>query len=117
MDAQPGPTIAKLIDPAAGPRPALPRFRVPAPARRSWLPHIFADEIVLCMNQARRPTLQEVDGIAAKIWNDFQTGRAKIGWRDIAPGSQCHRQMVAAARAALGDPGDMSRQLRPGASG
>jgi hypothetical protein len=86
---------------------------LPAPPRRSRLDPIFADEIVLCMNEARRPTPQEIDRIAARIWNDFQTGLARVGWRDVVPGSQRHRQMVAAARAALGDPANRNIERRP----
>jgi hypothetical protein len=42
--------------------------------------------------------------VAARIWRDIQYDGPKIPWGDIVPGCRRHRRMIAAARAALGDP-------------
>ena len=91
---------AALIPQAGSARPAFPQLLTPA--KRSRLAHIFAEEIVACMVEARPPALFEVDRVAAKIWHDIQADGAKTGWRDLAPGSEHRRRMIAAARAALG---------------
>ena len=113
MPAEARPTIATMIDRAGSPRSAFPQFRLLAPPKRSRLDDIFAEEIVLCMVEARRPGRHHVERVAARIWNDVQPGGAKIGWRDIVPGSPRHRRMIAAARAALGDPADAQMRPRP----
>jgi hypothetical protein len=96
-------TIARR-DEGGGPRQsAFPQLQLPPPPKRSWIDAIFAEEIVRCMIEAQRPTRDEVDRVAARIWSEIQDGGVRIAWRDLLPGSKFHRQMVAAARAALGD--------------
>lgn len=94
------PRLAALIPQVEVARPAFPQLLTPP--KRSRLAHIFAEEIVACMVEARPPALIEIDRVAAKIWNDVQAGRAKIGWHELAPGSRHRRRMIAAAGAALG---------------
>lgn len=74
-----------------------------APVRKSLVDTIFAEAIVLCMNEGRRPAGHEVQDVAARIWSDIQVSPRKIPWDDIVPGCGRHRRIVAAARAALGD--------------
>jgi len=85
--------------------PAVPlRFqpRLMPPARRSLVGNIFAEEIVACMIEARRPTSLEIQAVAARIWAEVQAGGPRIAWRDIVPGCRRYHRMIAAARAALG---------------
>ncbi len=77
--------------------------RLMPPARRSLVGNIFADEIVACMIEARRPTSLEIQRVAARIWSEVQAGRARIAWRDVMPGCRRYHRIIAAARAALGD--------------
>ena len=71
--------------------------------RRQPIDGIYAEAIVLCMNEGRRPAGHEVHVVAARVWSDIQVGSPKIPWDDIAPGCGRHRRIVAAALAALGD--------------
>jgi hypothetical protein len=56
------------------------------------------------MKEGRLPARHEVQAVAARIWSDIQTASPKVPWDDIVPGCGRHRRIVAAARAALGDP-------------
>ena len=89
--------------PADRPRPVRARRFLRAPARRRPIDRIFAEAIVICMNEGRLPAGHEVQAVAARIWSEIQIGPRKVPWDDILPGSARHRRMVAAARAALGD--------------
>lgn len=73
------------------------------PAHRQPIDRIFAQAIVLCMSEGRRPSGHEIGALAARIWSDIQPGPRKVPWDDVMPGSRQHRRIVAAARAALGD--------------
>lgn len=64
---------------------------------------LFAPAIVRCMNEGRLPYRHEIEAVAARIWNETQPGARAIPWGDVRPGSFRHRQVVAAAREALGD--------------
>ncbi len=87
--------------------------RLLPPARRSLVGNIFAEEIVVCMSDARRPTRREIQIVAAKIWADIQAGSARLAWRDIVPGCRRYQRMIAAARAALGDRQDEAGEGKP----
>jgi hypothetical protein len=65
----------------------------------------IADEIISCMRDARHPSAGEVQAVAARIWADIQIGGPSMRWSDLTPGCRQHRQMIAAARAALGASG------------
>jgi hypothetical protein len=84
-----------------------------ATGRRSLIGNIFADEIVACMAEARRPTPAEVQRVAARIWSEVQAGEPWIAWRKLVPGCGRYRRMIAAARAALGDRNDGRRGDKP----
>lgn len=64
---------------------------------------IFAPAIVKCMNEGRLPCRHEIEAVAARIWNETRLEPRAIPWGDVRPGSLRHRQVVAAAREALGD--------------
>ncbi|MEH6759175.1 MAG: hypothetical protein V7676_16950 [Parasphingorhabdus sp.] len=63
---------------------------------------IFHDALVDCMAHARPPTTEELETIAARIWNDVRGEKPLPPWRDVVPGSPIHSRMRCAARAALG---------------
>lgn len=86
---------------AVRPRP----FLLP-PVRRSPIDRIFAEAIVLCMNEGRRAANREAQAVAARIWSDIHIGSSKIPWDDIVPGCGRYRRGVSAAWAALGDMGN-----------
>lgn len=73
------------------------------PAGRSLVGDVFADEIIACMIEGRRPASVEIRAVAARIWAEVQIGGPRMAWRDVVPGCRRHHQMIAAARAALGD--------------
>ena len=103
MHAVRQPTASATVLLAGGPLPVRTRPFLLAPVQRQPIDRIFAEAIVLCMNEGRRPARHEVQAVAARIWNDIQVGSPKIPWDDIVPGCGRHRRIVAAARAALGD--------------
>ena len=100
MHAASASTTTSLVDRTI---PHKTRPLLLAPAKRKQIDRIFAEEIVLCMNKGRLPTSHEVQAVAARIWDDIQIGSPKIPWCEIVPGCHRYRQIVAAARAALGD--------------
>jgi hypothetical protein len=55
-----------------------------------------------CFAEQRRPTEDEVDSIASKIWRESHGSMTGQSWQDVARGSDAHRQMIHAAKAALG---------------
>ena len=101
MQAEAGSAIDTMVPRVDRSKPAFPQFRLLFSARRSRLAHIFPEEIVACMIEARRPASHEVEAVAAKIWDDIQIGLSGIPWRDVVRDSRRHRQMLAAARIAL----------------
>lgn len=90
--------------PADRSRPDRARPFLLAPPGRQPIDRVFAEAIVRCMNEGRLPAGHEVQSVAARIWSDVQVVSPKIPWADIVPGCGRHRRIVAAARAALGDP-------------
>ena len=74
----------------------------PIPAGRSRAGSIF-DDIVRCLVDGRRPAALEIERVAAGIWSEVQTGPNRLPWAELVSGSDCHRKMIRAARAALGD--------------
>lgn len=103
MHAEARSTIAPMSARTNRESSAFPQFQLLAPPKRSRVEHIFAEEIVVCMIEARHPAPHEVDVVAARIWNDIQAGGVKKCWCDVVSGSRRHRRMIAAARAALGE--------------
>ena len=61
--------------------------------------------IVACMNEARLPERQEVELVAARIWNETRNSKAPR-WAMLVPGSSDHRKIVRVAVAALGVRGE-----------
>lgn len=55
-----------------------------------------------CLSQQRQPTEDEIDLIAGEIWRSSHGCVTGQPWADVARGSDAHRQMINAARAALG---------------
>jgi hypothetical protein len=53
-------------------------------------------------SQQRRPTEEEIDLIAGEIWRSSHGCVTGQPWTDVPRGSDAHRQMINAARAALG---------------
>ena len=103
MHARPGSNVATAAARTAWPVDPFIPARLRPPTGRSRFGHIFAEAIVACMVEARRPDRQEIQAVAARIWAEVQTGRPRIGWCDLVPGCRPHRLMIAAARAALGE--------------
>lgn len=98
------PTILSATGPLADrSRPVQAQPFLLAPPERKPIDSIFAEAIVRCMNEGRRPAGHEVQTVAARIWSDVQIASPKVPWDDIVPGCGRYRRMVAAARAALGD--------------
>ena len=87
--------------------------RLMAPTRRSLVGNIFADEIIVCMIEARRPTGLEIQKVAARMWAESQAGGPSIAWRDVVPGCRRYHRMIAAARAALGDRKEGGSEPKP----
>jgi hypothetical protein len=88
--------------PTAASAPILLSDRPLATAHLQWIDRIFAPAIVRCMNEGRRPSNDEIDAVAARIWSDIQPGPRRIPWNHVMPGCGLHRRLVAVARAALG---------------
>lgn len=61
----------------------------------------FAEPIIACMVEERRPSQREIAAVAALIWRDCRRSDGPL-WHDIEPGSRLYKSMIAAARAALG---------------
>jgi len=57
------------------------------------------------MNEARLPERQEVELVAARIWNETRNSKAPR-WAMLVPGSSDHRKIVRVAVAALGVRGE-----------
>lgn len=55
-----------------------------------------------CLAGQRRPTDDEVNSVASKIWQDSHGSLTGQAWPDVAKGSDAHRQMINAAMMALG---------------
>ena len=55
-----------------------------------------------CLSQQRQPTEDEIDLIAGEIWRSSHGCVTGQPWADVARGSDAHRQMITAARAAFG---------------
>lgn len=113
MHAEQGSIAAAAPFRVHRPLPMVIQPRLMAPARRSLIGNIFADEIVACMVEARRPTAAEVQKVAARIWAEVQVGDPLISWRELVPGCGRYRRMIAAARAALGDRKQAGSELKP----
>ena len=64
---------------------------------------IFHTLFMECLSEQRRPTEQEIALIAGEIWASSHGCVTGQPWADVASGSDAHRQMINAARAALGD--------------
>ncbi|GFZ93904.1 hypothetical protein [Sphingobium fuliginis] len=69
----------------------------------------FHKLFIECLSQQRQPTEEEIDLIAGEIWRSSHGCVTGQPWADVARGSDSHRQMMNAARAALGV---HSKQLR-----
>ena len=102
MDVVPPSTAPATVLLTDGSLPVRTQPFRPSPARPRPVERIFAEAIVLCMKEARRPASLEVQAVAARIWNDMQAGPRKTSWDEILPGCGRHRQILAAARVALG---------------
>lgn len=63
---------------------------------------IFHEALVDCMAHARPPSTEELEAMAARIWNDMRGDLPLPSWHDVVPGSLDHSRMRCAARAALG---------------
>lgn len=63
---------------------------------------IFHEALVDCMAHARPPSTEELEAMAARIWNDMRGDLPLPPWHDVVPGSPDHNRMRCAARAALG---------------
>ena len=55
-----------------------------------------------CLSEQRRPTEGDIHLIAGEIWRTSHGCATGQPWDDVAKGSDAHRQMLSAARAALG---------------
>ena len=73
----------------------------PAPSGRR-VGSLF-EEIIRCMVDGRRPAALEIERVAAGIWAEVQAGPDRLPWTGLVFGSDGHRRMIRAARAALGD--------------
>lgn len=62
---------------------------------------VFHRLLVRCLAEQHRPTDEEIDWVAAKIWHDSYGSMTGQRWVDVAPYSDTHRQMTGAARMAL----------------
>lgn len=82
---------------------APPTHATSAERRRQIRPRgaTAAPALAACLAEGRRPSPQEINIVAARIWRDFQIGQ-KQTWQDVAAGSPAHRRVIAIAQAALG---------------
>lgn len=72
---------------------------------------VFHALLMECLADQRRPTNDEVDSVACKIWQDSHGSMTGQAWPDVARGSDAHRQMINAAMMALGMPGETQPRL------
>lgn len=72
------------------------------PVAKPFAGRIFHALLMECLAEQRRPTDDEVDSVASKIWQDSHGSVTGQDWRDVAKGSDAHRQMINAALMALG---------------
>ncbi|WP_030539326.1 hypothetical protein [Sphingobium sp. DC-2] len=62
----------------------------------------FHKLLIRCFAEQRRPTEEEVDLMASKIWQESHGSVTGQQWWDVTRGSDAHRQMINAALMALG---------------
>lgn len=72
------------------------------PMNSPTISRIFHEALVDCMAHARPPSTEELEAMAARIWNDMRGDSPLPPWHDVVPGSPDHSRMRCAARAALG---------------
>ncbi|AEG49624.1 hypothetical protein Sphch_1947 [Sphingobium chlorophenolicum L-1] len=72
------------------------------PAAKPFAEKIFHALLMECFAQQRQPTDDEVDSVASQIWQDSHGSMTGQSWRDVAKGSDAHRQMINAALMAFG---------------
>ncbi|HEX7872360.1 MAG TPA: hypothetical protein VF475_05565 [Sphingobium sp.] len=63
---------------------------------------VFHELLVACFTQRRRPSDDEVNLIAGKIWHDGYAVPNGRCWSKVTPGSDQHRYMRSAAHMAFG---------------
>ncbi|MEH6759179.1 MAG: hypothetical protein V7676_16975 [Parasphingorhabdus sp.] len=63
---------------------------------------IFHEVLIDCMAHARPPTTEEIEVMAARIWDDMRGEKPLPPWHEVVPGSLTHNRMARAARVALG---------------
>lgn len=85
---------------AAGRSPGAPP-RLSALSRPRYPGASVPPAVVTCLAQARKPTQQEIESVAGRIWADVQ-GRAQQERSVFGPRSPAYRRMIVLARAALG---------------
>lgn len=59
------------------------------------------EAVVLCLVEARKPTQQEIEAVAHRIWIEIR-GPSRQEHGGLSPGSSSYRGVIALARAALG---------------
>ena len=62
----------------------------------------FHDVMRACMIEDRPPRTIEVEGLAAKIWEEAFRRDGKMAWDRVEHGSHPHQKTMAAAYAAFG---------------
>lgn len=60
--------------------------------------------LVRCLAEDHQPTVEEIDLVAGKIWQDSYGLLTGQPWPDVIPNSDAHRQMTGAAKMALHPP-------------
>lgn len=55
-----------------------------------------------CLSQDYRPTHDDIELLACKIWQDGFASASDRHWDEVVPGSDDHNRMMGAARMALG---------------
>ena len=65
---------------------------------------LFHELLIRCLSEQHRPTEEELDMVAGKIWHDSHGSVTGQPWPDVVRGSDAHRQMIEAAAMALGGP-------------
>jgi hypothetical protein len=66
--------------------------------------NFFHQLLIRCLAEQHRPTEEEIELVAGKIWQDSHGATTGQPWPDVARGSDAHRQMIEAAMMALGAP-------------
>ena len=83
------------------PAASRPQMRLPRPPRRPYPGTSVPEAVVTCLAEARRPTQQEIEEVARRIW--IEVGRGARPDRVLpSPQSPGYGRMIALARAALG---------------